>query len=183
MTPADPRDARGPGLCPFLLRVDWLQVSLLAWYRPVGSCGLRGCRLRGHISRLFADVVRVLDGFESSCIQSPTVDASIQDLVRCSLTGSSGKRRRLDPHITGLAPIKRNVSQAGMCVSLAAAPQSPDQAWHFIHLNTFGHPFPVHARPQRPCFGLGLFRPLGEPACLLVSIDVLRARVCTGVCY
>ena len=38
-----------------------------------------------------------LDGFASSCIQSPTVDASIQDLVRCSLTGSPGKRRRLDP--------------------------------------------------------------------------------------
>lgn len=49
---------------------------------------------------------------------------------------------------------------------------SPDHVWPSIS----------HARPQRPCFGLGLFRPLGEPACLLVFIDVLRARVYVQVC-
>ena len=146
----------------------WIAWLWIAWsYIPLV------CRRRARAG---------LDGFASSCIQSPTVDASIQDIVRCSLAGSYGKRRRLDPHITGLASIKRNVSQAGMCVSLAAAPHSPDQSWHFAHPTAFGPPFPVHARPQRPCFGLGLFRPLGEPACLLVFIDVLRARVCTGVC-
>ena len=104
--------------------------------RSDGGAQRHGCRsgggLRGHISRLFADVARVLDGFASSCIQCPTVDASIQDIVRCSLTDSSGKRRRLDRHITGLASINRNVSQAVMCVPLLP---------HINHLSKLGTSF------------------------------------------
>ena len=107
-----------------------------------GSCGLRGL-----VSRLFAEVARVLDGCAFSCIQSPAVDASIQDLVRCSLTGSSGKRRRLDPHITGLASIKHNVSQAGLCASHAGALHSPDEAWHFTRPTTLA--FHVRSTPVR----------------------------------
>ena len=107
-----------------------------------GSCGLRGS-----VSRLFAEVARVLDGCAFSCIQSPAVDASIQDLVRCSLTGSSGKRRRLDPHITGLASIKHNVSQAGLCASHAGALHSPDEAWHSTRPTTLA--FHVCSTPVR----------------------------------
>ena len=76
--------------------------------------------LRSITSQLFSALARVLDEAARIAIAS-TDTVSIQDLVRCSLVGSSGKRRRLDPHITGLASAKRNVTQAGAFVFGACA--------------------------------------------------------------
>ena len=64
--------------------------------------GAASAGLRSVTSQLLSDIARVLD--DAVYITSAFTDGvSIKDLVRCSLVGASGKRRRLDPRITGLA--------------------------------------------------------------------------------
>ena len=123
-----------------------------------------GGGLRGHISRLFADVARVLDGFTSSCIQPPPVDASIQDLDRCVPDRFLWQAAQTRPPHHGLG-VDQAQRLPGGHVRFPCCRTSFTRPGLAFHPPTFGPPFPFHARPQRPFSGLGLFRPLGAPAC------------------